>query len=213
MNASDPLHQLARQVRWLKFYCLFTTVLLAAALFTAAAKSSSSDELSVGRLNIVDEDGKVRLVLANADRFPAPIVGGKVVERAVKPAGLVFFNAKGDEVGGLALTDVGSGRLSALAFDYANADAVGVITSINPTGKDAVAGLVINSRPDESLDIAQASKASNRRIELVNRNELAELVMNDSQGRPRVRLAVDREDHPSLEMLEESGKAVYSVRR
>ena len=212
MKAHD-VNQLVSEVRWLKVYCITLTAILGILLLAAASKPNHFDELSVERLNIVDSAGQARLVLANPERFPVPIIDGKRFRRAIDPAGLVFYNAKGDEVGGLAITDQQAGRLSAVVFDYSNADAVGLLARISPDGKEATAGLVINSRPSEALDTRGASEASKRRVELQNRNEVAELVLSDSKGRPRLRVYVDGEDHPAIEMLDETGKAVYSVRR
>jgi len=92
-------------------------------------------------------------------------------------------------------------------------DAMGLMTRISPDGKDAMAGLVINSRPDESLDLASASRSSVRRIELQNHNDVAELVMMDTKGRPRMRIYVDRNDQPAIEMLDEKGASVYTLRK
>jgi hypothetical protein len=213
MNTPDSLQGLARQVRWLKLQVICLAALLGVLLLGAAASIQKFDELNVERLNIVDASGKPRLVLANAERLPPPMLKGKSFKRAVNPAGIIFYNAAGDEVGGLALTDLQAGRLSALSFDYSNMDAMGLLTHISPDGKDASAGLVINSRPDESLDPASAGRSSVRRIELQNHNEVAELVMMDTKGRPRVRLYVDKNDQPVFEMLDEKGAAVYTLRK
>jgi hypothetical protein len=213
MKTPDSLEGLARQVRWLKLQVVCLAAMLCILLLGAAASIQKFDELNVERLNIVDANGKPRLVIANAERFPPPILKGKTFKRAVNPAGIVFYNAAGDEVGGLALTDLEAGRLSALAFDYATMDAMGLMTRISPDGKDAMAGLVINSRPDESLDLASASRSSVRRIELQNHNDVAELVMMDTKGRPRMRIYVDRNDQPAIEMLDEKGASVYTLRK
>src|SRR5690349_14355021 len=146
MNTPDSPQGLARQVRWLKVQVICIAALLGILLLGAAAGIQKFDELNVERLNIVDANGKPRLVLANAERFPLPILNGKTFKRAVNPAGMVFYNATGDEVEGLALTDLEAGRLSALVFDYASNDATGLVTHISPDGKEATAGLVINSR-------------------------------------------------------------------
>src|SRR3546814_10977717 len=44
----------------------------------AGAQVGVFDEISVKRLNIVEPDGKYRLVLANSERFPGLFMGGKV---------------------------------------------------------------------------------------------------------------------------------------
>ncbi len=203
MNTHEQIDRLAGQLRWLKVYCTVMTMALVILLLGAAARVNTFDELTVQRLNIVDPAGKPRLVLANMERFPAPVINGKTLKRAVNPAGFVFFNGKGDEVGGLALTDLEGGRLSALVFDYPQSDAIGLLTRISPDGKDSTAGIVINSN----------MKNPSKRIELQNHNEVPELVLSDSKGRPRLRLFVDEGDHPSIEMLDEAGASVYSLRR
>jgi len=213
MNSPDPLQGLARQIRWLKLQVICLAALLGILLLGAAASIQKFDELNVERLNIVDANGTPRLVLANTERMPPPILKGKSFKRAVSPAGIIFYNAAGDEVGGLALTDLQAGRLSALSFDYSNMDALGLITHISPDGKDATAGLVINSRPDESLDPGSAARVGVRRIELQNHNDVAELVMMDTKGRPRMRLYVDKNDQPAIEMLDEKGVSVYALRK
>lgn len=213
MKTPDSLDGLARQVRWLKLQVICLAALLGILLLGAAASVQKFDELTVERLNIVDANGKPRLVLANAERLPPPILKGKSFKRAVNPAGIIFFDAEGDEVGGLALTDLNPGRVSALAFDYANADAMALVTHISQDGKDATAGLVINGRPDESLDPGSAARVGVRRIELKNHNEVAELVLMDTKGRPRMRLYVDKNDQPAIEMLDEKGASVYTLRK
>jgi len=205
MNTHDSLEGLARQIRWLKLQVICLAALLAILLLGAAASIQKFDELNVERLNVVDANGKPRLVLANAERFPLPILNGKSFKRAVNPAGMVFYNAAGDEVGGLALTDMEQGRLSALVFDYESSDATGLVTRVSPDGKDATAGLVINSRSE--------AKDAVRRIELQNHNDVAELVMMDTKGRPRLRLYVDKNDQPAIEMLDEKGASVYTLRK
>jgi len=205
MNTHDSLEGLARQIRWLKLQVICLAALLAILLLGAAASIQKFDELNVERLNVVDANGKPRLVLANAERFPLPILNGKSFKRAVNPAGMVFYNAAGDEVGGLALTDMEQGRLSALVFDYESSDATGLVTRVSPDGKDATAGLVINSRSE--------AKDAVRRIELQNHNDVAELVMMDTNGRPRLRLYVDKNDQPAIEMLDEKGASVYTLRK
>jgi hypothetical protein len=61
---------------------------------------ATSDEISVKRLNIVGEDGKPRLILANAERLPGAIVAGEELPRRIRPAGILFYNEDGSECGG-----------------------------------------------------------------------------------------------------------------
>lgn len=64
------------------------------------------------RININDVSGKNRVVIANTDHIPEPIVDGKTYKRAYAPAGLIFYDKNGDERGGLAISDNGETNLN-----------------------------------------------------------------------------------------------------
>jgi hypothetical protein len=202
---------LRKEVRTLKLAVICLGTLVAVLLFTAAARQTTFSELSAERIDIVDAAGKPRLVIANAARFPPVLLHGKTYRRAVAPAGMLFFDQAGNEVGGLAVTDLAPGRVLALSFDYTNFDAVGMQTRISPDGKEASAGLVINSRPPEQLEPLAAGKAAVRRVAVENANETAQVVLSDPQGRPRLQLRVDPAGEPRLEMLDDSGKATLTI--
>lgn len=206
MNHIEKIEQLARQMHWLKVYCMAITAALLVVLLSAAAERAQPGELSVERINIVDASGKTRVVLSNAARFPPVLLAGKTYQRAINPAGMVFYDSTGNEVGGLALSESGAGKLSALVYDYPNSDAVAMLTRVSPDGKDATAGVVVNSRPDGTLDPLEAGKVARQRIALQNRNETAELVLADPEGRPRLRLQVGPDGEPRIEMLDTEGK-------
>ncbi len=206
---SEIVERLARDVRRLKACCVGLGAMLGVVLLSASASGGHSQELSTERLNIVAPDGTLRLVIANEQRFPPPIIDGKPLKRAVNPAGLLFFNDRGDEVGGLAVSEPGGGRLSALSFDYPNFDAVGLLTRVASDGKDATAGLVINSRAPAEMSSASAARFVQQRIAVQNHNESAEVVLSDQAGRARLRLSVDPQGTPRMEMLDDAGKVMY----
>ena len=207
----DVLHRLRRELRVLKAAVVALAALVVVLMLGAAARQTTFAELNAERINIVDGTGKHRLVIANAERFPPVLLGGKTYQRAIAPAGMVFFDATGNEVGGLAVTDLAPGRVLALAFDYPNWDAIGLQTRITQDGKDAKVGLVINSRPPAELDPQAAGKVAATRVAVENHNETAQVVLSDSQGRPRLQLRVDPSGEPVIEMLDETGKATYRV--
>src|SRR6185436_1955250 len=102
-------NKLQRDVRFLKAYSLFITLLLAVVAFSAISRADQKnkvEELDVERINIVEKDGKVKLVIANKDRFPDPIIDGKTypMRQGGKTAGMIFYNDKGDECGGLSFS-------------------------------------------------------------------------------------------------------------
>src|SRR5262245_30905798 len=60
------------------------------------------DEIDVGRINVREEDGRLRLVVSNQERFPGLLFRGKEHPHPNrKTAGLLFFNEEQTENGGL----------------------------------------------------------------------------------------------------------------
>ncbi len=202
------LATLDRRVRWLAAGNALLIGALAL-LFVTGTRSPAQQTLEVQRLNIVEPDGTLRLAISNAAQFPPPRVGGKELKRAVAPAGLVFYDGKGNEVGGIAMTDAAQGKISALALDYPNYDAIGLLTRTDADNHTAVAGLQINSHPPASLDVLQASKVVQRRIAIENDNEDARVLLADPQGRERIRIGVDHDGVARFEMLDADGKVTF----
>ena len=206
-----PRARLRRDLLWLKGYALVSSLAVLGLLVGAARAPSTQDELTVERINVVDPTGVTRVVIANAERFPLPRLDGKEYPRAVQPAGLVFYDAKGDELGGVAITDAEMGRVAALAFDYPNYDAIGLSTRSDAGGGGSVTGLHINSRPPAGLDVIEASRVVERRIGIHNREENAEIILADTQGRDRIRLVVDDQDRARIEVLDAQGAVTFTT--
>jgi hypothetical protein len=99
---------LRRELRLLKVWVFASTaalVLLGAGWLTAQPTRTRFDEIDVERINIVESDGRVRLVLANSSRQADAVIAGRVIAPGrSRPAGMIFFNQEGDEVGGLIFT-------------------------------------------------------------------------------------------------------------
>src|SRR5690606_42111848 len=102
--------KLARDVRLLKVYALAVTVELAVVALTGA-KSPDGKVVTAERIDIVDPPGVARLVIATTERMPLPRLDGKEYPRAVSPAGTNFYDQQGNEVGGLAITAVATGKV------------------------------------------------------------------------------------------------------
>jgi hypothetical protein len=99
------MRRLHRQLWFLRAYAVATAlvlVVLSAAAFRQATPSSTAQnlgEITVERINVVDRNGTLRLVIANKDRMHPGVLDGKVIERQRPVSGLIFFNDEGDEVG------------------------------------------------------------------------------------------------------------------
>src|ERR1043166_506643 len=82
---------------------LLLAVLVALAAFRQAARPQNLGEITLERINVVDADGTLRLVISNKERMHPGVIGGKVLKRERPYAGFLFFNDQGDEAGGLTL--------------------------------------------------------------------------------------------------------------
>ena len=165
---------------------------------------NNKQSLTAERIDIKDRSGKNRVVIANTDNIPQPIIKGKMYKRAYAPAGLIFYDKNGDERGGLAITDNEETNLNALAFDYQNADAIGILAQDNKHDNYFRAGLLINDK-----DLSGKPGHNINRINLLTENGNASLVMKDNNEIPRIILKVDSLGNPSIEMLDDKGKVKW----
>ena len=127
------------KIGWKKYlvatWATLTTVGLGALVVDRAQsdpKTVTFDTLNVQRLNVVEPDGKPRVVIANRARFPGLYWGGKEFKhRSRDEGGFLFFNDEGDEVGGMTFsarqTPKGHMASSGFMFDqYKNDQTVGL---------------------------------------------------------------------------------------
>jgi hypothetical protein len=116
-------------------------------------------EIDVERLNIVEPDGTLALVIANKPRLPDVIVGGvehDTGRKGTRGPGMLFFNHKGDECGGLTYSSFereGEGEESGgyragahFSFDQYQNDQV-VFLSYQDDGTSRRSGLYVVDRP------------------------------------------------------------------
>lgn len=111
------------------------------------------DEITVGRINVVEPDGTKRLIISNRAQFPGAFEEGKEIARPDRRnvAGMLFINEEGTENGGLIQKGaIGpNGRVSAglsLTFDRFRQDQMLQLLQ-SENGANASASLVINDVP------------------------------------------------------------------
>lgn len=115
------------------------------------------DEITVGRINIVEPDGTKRLIISNRAQFPGAFERGKEIERPDRRtfAGMIFINEEGTENGGfLQKGSIGpDGRVSAglsLTFDRFRQDQMLQLLQ-SESGGTATASIVINDVPSHTV--------------------------------------------------------------
>jgi hypothetical protein len=229
---------LRRQFFFLRVYTLVTSLILI--VLTAAAFRQTTPqkfgEISVERINLVDADGTLRMVIANKARMHPGVIDGVTIDRPRPVAGMIFFNDQGDEVGGLTYSgqerDGARGAQAGLMFDQLKQDQTIGFSYSESNGRRS-AGFQVWDRPESRLselikkmndankltdtaarDAALASirataEPGPRRVFVgKNADKAALLSLADAQGKPRLTLTVDANGNPRIEFLDESGKVV-----
>jgi hypothetical protein len=151
---------MSRSTRTLQLYACFSTAVLAGTLLMGNASQRAGTtkfgEITVERINLVEPDGKLRLVLSNEARLPGIIKRGQERRHAErKAAGLLFYNNEVTEAGGLIFggSRDASGRVSQglnFTFDQYEQDQTLQLTH-QQNGSDKVSGMVLSDRPDGSI--------------------------------------------------------------
>jgi len=129
-------------------------------MFTVAFKNSGNQrfaEIDVERINIVEKDGTVKMIITNVDRFPngkVEVNDRLVNEERKKRSGMLFFNEDGIECGGFIYDgkkmEKGHSAGLSLTYDQYDGDQVmQLLTQDYQEGDKRYVGstLVFNDRP------------------------------------------------------------------
>lgn len=160
--------QIRRELRILKGYAIIVTMLfgtLSLAAFRQANQKQRFTEIDVERINVVENDGKLRMVISNRDRSIGPIYKGKPFgyPGGTRP-GIIFFNDEGTENGGLTFNgrreaDGTFRSSSGFSFDQFNQDQVLYLQYNDNNGRRNM-GLTIADRADVDIFDAVAERDS-----------------------------------------------------
>lgn len=149
---------LERDVLYLKRYAIVSTIAFGALAVSALTPQQRArfDVIDVERINVLEPDGKYRMVISNRPRSIGPIYKGRPFgyPGGGRP-GMIFFNDEGTENGGLTFTGMrdstGKYRSSLhMSFDQYNQDQVLNLDYADENGVRRV-GFSVDDRID--LDI------------------------------------------------------------
>lgn len=176
-----------REVRLLKLYILASSLLFGFLLlegFAQAQQRQRFDEIDVGRINIVETSGKIRMTISNRDRAPDPLVSGQTVKRqGGNPPGIIFFNDDGDERGGL----VYSNGNASLTFDkYRQPELLRLAYSEDGQGSEG--GLVVLDRPNQPPTVEEmaqmaAQESTRRSLPAAERQAVLNKLMDEAAAK------------------------------
>lgn len=192
----------------LLIYSAVSSTALLCVVLTGAAQHQASDfdELRVHRINIVEPDGTLRMVISNKDRLPPVIIKGQERPEMGEPrpqAGMLFYNDEGSENGGLIFGGrknekgevVDSG--GSLSFDKYDAGQIVQLAGVDDKD-DRFAGLNVND--------------GHRRVWIGRQDPgTASVALSDAQGRKRIRIEVDADGTPSLGFYDAKGRLIQDL--
>lgn len=226
-----------KEIRFLKFYSGFLTMALLCTIIYVLSRDreKSFKEISVERINVVESNGDLKLVISNSERQHQGIVNGKSLPKRKRQAGLIFFNSVGDECGGLIYDGNDKEAGLVLSVDKYRDDQVMQLQYIENTKKNARKyGMQFWDYPKEDAyderikafenyqkitDDKEKTEAylkmkqegllpEDRMFVGKNMNEDLGLFINDKKGKPRIKIYIDSKNNPKIELLNEEGNII-----
>lgn len=165
-------------------------------------RNENFDNIRVQRIDVVEPDGTLRMVIANHERMPGVIVKGREFPKVDRPeAGMLFYNDEGTENGGLIFGGHrnGNGQIVdsgvSLSFDkYGQARQIVQLAGVDDKD-NKFAGLAVNDQ--------------NHRIWVGRKEDGASVVsLMDGNGRKRIVMQVAADGAASLDFLDAEGHVV-----
>lgn len=156
MHAPPDIRRLERQVRALRRYAVVSTATLLALVLVAFVhvERARFTEITAERINIVGPDGRYAVVISNTERLPGNVMNGREWPAGRRGAGLLFYNADGNEAGGLIFDserqDTSVSAVGQLSLDRFESDQVAVLR-YTESAAGWEAGLQVSHLPRHNL--------------------------------------------------------------
>jgi len=231
--------RLKRRINFLTGYVLISSVIFMVLIFSAfknGERKESFDEITVKRINVVDETGEnLRMVISNEKRQHPGIINGEILPERERPSGIIFFNSSGDECGGLVYDGNEQEAGMVFSIDKFRDDQVMQLQYMEDTKKyERKYGLQIWDYPKENtfkermnrfkeleqIQDDQARQLAYQKMKLDSLlmeerlfigkkfNKDVGLFINDQNGIPRIKIYIDNDDNPKIELLDKEGKVI-----
>jgi hypothetical protein len=230
------------ELRALRLHAAFTTGVILFLVVTGFARQSKSrfETIDVERINIIEKDGRVRMVISNLDRSPPPMERGQPFGyQGGNRAGIIFYNEEGTENGGITYTgkrDSAGNYLAVggLSFDQYQQDQTIALQYYDQNGRRR-SGLAINDYPlgmssleldkrYRRIDAMKDSAAKADSMKVLDqffgkqrlyagrgRNGSSLVSLSDPHGRVRLRLSVDTLGAASIDFVGENGQVLKTI--
>ncbi|HEV2420557.1 MAG TPA: hypothetical protein VGS59_02510 [Candidatus Acidoferrales bacterium] len=227
------MENVAKELRLWKAYATVTTLLIIVLVNSAFALEEQRTKFSaidVQRINIVEPDGTLRMVISDKSQFPGIIINNKehTHPNGRSSAGMIFYNDEGTENGGLIFGGMKdkTGTVSSyghLSFDRYLQDQVFTIDA-SEEGKGKRSGLSIvddpdwpitdflSATPDEQKNFFKTHAPPRQRIYLGRTpDDSASLTLKDKDGHARIVIKVNPDGSPVIQFFDPSGKVISQL--
>jgi len=230
--------------RFLAAYSGILTVLFLFTVLSGFARvgpKTTFDEITVHRINIVEPDGTIRMLLTNKASAPGAYIKNKEYAHPNrKSAGMLFFDDEGTEDGGLiyGISKDAKGNVTDnnvhLSFDQYMQDQIFTVNAGREAGKQYS---LVTMAERGKYSILEALEANERISKLPDEQQKAEwkkfmaahpgdstrvvvgrdtdgssiLKLKDTEGHDRIALRVTPDGTPKLQFLDADGKVIREL--
>lgn len=226
---------------YLALYAVVLTTAFAGLLLMGAKSAPMNadfDTITVHRINVVEPDGTMRMVISDHAKFPGFIIHGKEYPHPRPQAGMLFYNDEGTEQGGLVFdggkTRGGYSSGLSLTFDRYQQDQQLQLLGLDKNGH-YFAGMEVNDVPQRPIlgDFQEFAKI--KAMPEAQREALLEqrrkehyygaqrfyagksasgnsvVLLRDANGQPRLSMQVTSDGKASIDFLNADGKVQRSI--
>ncbi len=239
MKSKTSIESLTKQVNILKLYAIILTLVVMVFISYCLMGSNTNQfkEITAERLNIVEHNGKLRMVISNQESQHPGMMDGKTFPKRDRPAGMIFFNDAGDECGGLVYDGDKKSASMTYSIDQWKNDQVMQLQyqqNNNPGKITKSYGLKLWDRSDQftlmrlsnyydslkKLNDTNAFKAGIQKLKdakllarqrlFVGKSEDGDvgLFLSDSNGIIRLKIFINNQNKPVIETLNEQGQVI-----
>ncbi|UCF21490.1 MAG: hypothetical protein JSU87_08930 [Gemmatimonadota bacterium] len=220
-------------------YAVGVSLALAFVVLLGASRPAAPEEITVRRINLLEPDGTIRLVISGAQEAPGLYFHNKEHPHSSggRPAGMYFMNDEGTELGGIIFSgnkkeDGRPFSLVQFSMDNYDQDQALVLRHIQDQGIETA--FMVNDVPlvpkDPALLAPLATLEGEERQKLLEdlratgmfdsrmrmfagrtRDGDALLSLHDAEGRPRLYFRVTEEGTVGIKVLDEKGETVKDL--
>lgn len=200
-------------------------VVIAVSGFAVARRKAFFGTIDVQRINVVEPDGTLRMVISDRARFPGAIIKGKEYPFDRHTAGMLFFNDEGSENGGLIFGGQKNKDGTVSSYGHLSFDRYDQDQELNleylQDGSGQSTKLAFLDQPDWPVtDVLKLPRSQWTHFAATHPHSTPRLMMSrgedgsvslglrDKEGHTRILIEVSSDGTPVIELLDPSGKIV-----